>query len=461
MVRPRILILSTFLLNDRMILYNDFLPVLEKDADVHIWPLAWDKPAYQNLNYKNVKIEKFPEVLPMRMKRVYLRRLVDYSWDAKKLSVSRGSFWKHSVAKTVSPLVKIIYSAGKIVNALGFSAQLEKIAEKYLVSETRSPEAYARLKELKPDMVVTMAPMFSIEPGIICEARKLNIPCVAFITSWDNLTTKNRMSFSYEGFVLWANQMKADLSRMFPQYSKKPYYIVGAPQYDVFKNPEYELTREEFCRQNNLDPSLPIILYALGSPNMFDEFPGAREFVNRAATGVMGNIQVIVRPHPMKFNDPGLLEIPNLYDKAFIQTSNPKKGEKVFTHDKLKIVEWVNTIKHADIVIQLASTIAIDAANLDRPIININFDPSGKQNQLVWELNHIMDHFAPITNANAMWEVQNYEEMVEAVNGYLKNPDLHKEGRKYISDFVCGYLDGKCGERYAKALLDFADKNRN
>jgi CDP-glycerol glycerophosphotransferase (TagB/SpsB family) len=292
------------------------------------------------------------------------------------------------------------------------------------------------------------------DPAVICEAKKLKIPCAAFITSWDNLTTKNRLMYSYDGFVLWSEQMKNDLRKIYPYQTDKPVYIVGAPQYDVFQKQEYHISKEQFCKENNLDPHKPIVLYALGSPNLFDEIPGAREFIKRAAKGEMGDIQIIVRPHPLKHNDPVLLDFPNIYPATRIQTSNPKPGETVYTHDKEQIIEWLNTIKYSDVVIQLASTMAIDAAILDRPIINIDFDPSGKQNQLVWELNHIMDHFAPITNANAMWEVHNYDEMVEAINSYLKDPGLNAEGRKKIAEFVCGYTDGNCGKRFAQSLLD-------
>jgi hypothetical protein len=459
MSKPKIVILSSSMLNDRMILYNNFLTELSREADVVIWPTAWDKSAYENINIPGVTIEKFPKVAPMRHRRVLLRRLNDYTWDAKNLSTSRKSFWKHTRLDNISGLHKFLYGLGKVMNTLDLAGPLEKISEPIYINELRSPEAYERLKSLKPSAVVTMSPLFNIEPGIISAARKLGIPTLAFITSWDNITTKNRLMFSYEGFLVWSEQMKKDLDRFYPNSVSRPAYVVGAPQYDVFKRPEYHISKEEFCRENGLDPDKPIVLYALGSPNLFNEFPGAIEFLKRAATGSMGDIQVIVRPHPLKFNDPGLFDLPKIYDKILIQTSNPKKGEEVFTHDKNQIREWLNTYQYSDVIIQLGSTVAVDASILDRPIININFDPSGEKNQLVWDLNHIMNHFAPLTNSGGMWEVNNYEEMEEAVKGYIKQPSLHQEGRKFIASFVAGYTDGKCGDRFAKALIDFVKQN--
>jgi hypothetical protein len=48
-------------------------------------------------------------------------------------------------------------------------------------------------------------------------------------------------------------------------------------------------------------------------------------------------------------------------------------------------------------------------------------------------------------------------EMTEAVKTYLAHPELHREKRRWIAEYVCGYLDGRCGERMAEAILDFVN----
>ncbi len=456
MGKPKVLITSTSLLNDRVILYNDFLKELSKYADVYIWPLAWDKPAYTSVNMEGVYVEKFPKVKPMRFMRGLLRRLNDYTWDAKKLAHSRESFWAHTDEDEVRSIRIIIRNLAKVVNALGLAVPLENLSEKIYRKEIRSEEALQRLKVLNPDMVITMSAFFSIEPGIINEALRLKIPVLPFITAWDNISTKNRLMFSYHGFFVWSEEMKVDLDTFYPQFRNKPWYLIGAPQYDVFKNPEFYQSKEDFCKENNLNPNLPIVVYALGSPNLFDEFPGALEFVKLAATGAMGDIQVIVRPHPMKHNDPGLLELNKIYNKVLVQAkSNAKTDSQVFTHDKTKIIEWMSTYKYADVIIQLGSTVAIDGCLLDRPVINLNFDPSGNKNQLVKEVNTTMRHFAPLVKMEGMWEVQDYKDMCEAVVTYIKHPELHKEGRRRIAEYVCTYNDGGSGVRFANAVISY------
>ena len=108
-------------------------------------------------------------------------------------------------------------------------------------------------------------------------------------------------------------------------------------------------------------------------------------------------------------------------------------------------------------LVNLFSTVAIDAAIFDKPVVNLDYDPGPerKRHAMIKDVNHLWSHFKPITESGGMWVVQNNDEMVEAVKGYLKNPSLHKEKRRWIAEYVCGYIDGRCGERMADAIGHF------
>ena len=57
-----------------------------------------------------------------------------------------------------------------------------------------------------------------------------------------------------------------------------------------------------------------------------------------------------------------------------------------------------------------------------------------------------------------MWLVNDCAEMIEAVRTYLRQPELHREQRRWMAEFVVGHLDGRAGERMAEAVLDFAQR---
>ncbi|HEX3102240.1 MAG TPA: hypothetical protein VHQ01_10625, partial [Pyrinomonadaceae bacterium] len=133
--------------------------------------------------------------------------------------------------------------------------------------------------------------------------------------------------------------------------------------------------------------------------------------------------------------------------------------------DNDQIIEWVNTFRHADVVINLSSTVTIDAAIFDKPIVNLDFDPHPDQldQQLINDVNHKWNHFKPIAESGGVWLVKDFDEMENAVKTYLRDPSLHREQRKWIVEYVCGYPDGNCGERMAAAIADFVSsgKERN
>jgi hypothetical protein len=247
---------------------------------------------------------------------------------------------------------------------------------------------------------------------------------------------------------------------VYPHATRSPVYTVGAPQFDVFHQEKFYRTREEFCLDQGLDPKLPIIVYAVGSPNFLKEHHGAIYLAKRISAGQLGNIQLLVRPHPVHDN----AEMKELFDQfqprvRLQKTPNAGRELTERAQDHAQIVEWVNTFRHADVVVNLSSTVTIDAAIFDKPVVNLDFDPQpGMMDQdLIKDVNHLWTHFKPIAESGGVWLVNNFDEMEKAIATYLEKPWLHREQRAWIVNYVCGYNDGKCGTRLADAIIDFVE----
>ena len=142
-------------------------------------------------------------------------------------------------------------------------------------------------------MLVSTGPFEFEQPVIFSPSKRLGIPTLAYIPSWDNVTTKNRMVFRYDGYIVWNERVKDELHFYYPQTKGKPVYVVGAPQFDIFRQDRFYMTREEFCLGQGLDPKLPMVLYAIGSPNFLQEHHGAVRLAKRIAEGRLGDIQVL------------------------------------------------------------------------------------------------------------------------------------------------------------------------
>lgn len=456
----KFLLLSTSLLVDRVFLYTGLINKLSEKGSVNIWASSFENSdSGFSWNGVNARLESFPSIKPFKeVPHNYLRRLNEFVWDYRFKFPSRMSMMKHVRNKSMRLHIKALKTPARILSLLKMERVFENYLEELLLSYPRSEEAEKRLYKNKPSVIVSTGPYQFEQPGIFSIAKKLNIPTIAYIPSWDNVTTKNRMVYKYDGYLVWNEKIKEELYEFYPHTKNKPVYIVGAPQFDIFRQEKFYLSRKEFCRQQNLDPELPFIVYAIGSPNFLKEHYGAVELAKKVVKGKLGDVQLLIRPHPIHDN----AEMSELFDKykpkvQLQKTPNAGKSLTLRTQDKMQIIEWVNTFRHADVVVNLSSTVTVDAAIFEKPVVNLDFDPQpGQMDQkLIKDVNHRWNHFKPIAESGGVWLVDNFDELIYAVKMYLKNPSLHQEKRRWIAKYVCGYLDGKCGERMADAILDF------
>lgn len=393
------------------------------------------------------------------------RHFSDYIRDHKGLSASRESHWHLKKAHATAATERLLRYTAKMFAFANADRWIEPRLEAAVLRYGKSFSALERLAQEKPVSIVAMGPFKAPQISIVAAAKQLAIPTIAYITSWDNITTKTGMIFRYDGYIVWSEQMKRELQEFYPITRTRPIYVVGAPQYDIFKQERYSQTRDEFFRHNDLDPKRKLVVYCLGSPNIVREDHGAIKFIEAvyAKDSDLSNVQVIVRPHPGFFEN-GYTELERIrkrFPQVLIQSPHRHWQKAAFQGDE-SIVEWVNTLRYADVVINLASTISVDAAVFDKPVVNLDFDPEpGMPNQmLVQDINHKWNHFKPVAHSGGVWNATSTEDVLCAVKTYLEQPELHREGRQWIVKYVAERVDGQAGKRMAEAIVHITERQR-
>jgi hypothetical protein len=461
---PSVLALTSSPLTDRILVHAGVLEALARHCSVDVWATSGGNARFKSMwSSLPVRCEPFPAVDPWPEVPVnVLRRLNDLCWDFGMRNPSRLSMLRH-FRMAESALVRALCPPARLLGRLNLNGWLEDRLESLLCTYNRSEEARQRLMRNPPDLVLSTGTFRFEEPAVVALAKRLGIPVLAFITSWDNVSIKNRMVFRYDGYLVWSERMKAELHAYYPHSRDVPVRIIGAPQFDLCLNPRYYLTREEFCRSAGLRPDLPVIVHALGVANGVHEHYGALALARRISAGELGEAQLIVRPHPF-FNSLELAEMFRQFAGRVVvqQHGDPKEPRNQRSQDEGETVEWINTFRHADVVVHLGSTVAIDAAIFDRPVVGMDYDPQpGQPKQaVVRAVNHEWVHYKPVAESGGMWLATNEQELVEAIRTYLRHPELHRSERRWMTKYVCGYTDGASSERMVNAIFEFMSTAR-
>jgi len=438
------------------------------ENDVILWINSLNNPISLSIwdqfkiDFPNVMVEPLPEIKNPKERVNVLRRINESVWDNNYKISSRISIFRHT-RRNEQPLfyltIKII---SKMIYYLGLGTIFNRFVGKQMLNQNTSPVAYDKLNTYKPDFIVYTNPFWFNDIGLQIEADKLKIRSFCYIPSWDNITTKNKLVLSQSAYCVWSQEQKRQLLKYYPESKHKPIYVSGAPQFDAFFDQKFIQTKEEFCNQLELDTNLPIILFAIGSPNFIkNEDLVVEQFISKIKDGQLGKVQILIRPHPIHSNGQWDKIENSEFIHVVIQNRNSSKLKtNLRTMDFSSIQEWLNTFKYCDVVVQFCSTVALDGSYFHKPIVNLNFDPDPlkKQDKLMKEINESWEHFSPLHHSGAYYTANNIEEVVKGVSKGLNYP-LEKESKRIeMLNFVTENLDGQSGKRLAEAINDFARK---
>jgi len=114
-----------------------------------------------------------------------------------------------------------------------------------------------------------------------------------------------------------------------------------------------------------------------------------------------------------------------------------------------------NTLYHMSLIVCYASSISVDAAIFDKPVININFEI--RPNELMVKSPtqfYRMTHYKKALETGGIKMAESSEKLLEWINRYINNPEVDREGRGRLVREQCQFTDGKSGERIGNFILE-------
>jgi len=336
------------------------------------------------------------------------------------------------------------------------SAGIRKLLHRHDRAASRLPEVaqYRELFQQSQPTVLFCTHQRSLEviPAMLA-AKSLGIPTSTFIFSWDNLTSKGRFAAQFDHYFVWSDLMKQELLRYYPEVKEPNVHVVGTPQFDPYEDESLLWSREEFCKRLKFDTARPIICYSGGDAATTPEDQlHARTLLDLIRAGkIKGNPQVMVRPSPVDRSgryDQLAKDYPEMrfcMPRWLTLEENDWSTTVATTED----VEFLaNLTHHADLNVNLASTMTMDFAIHDKPVVNVAFDIADPPHFGVPLLDYYyqFEHYRPVVELGAARIAKSPDALADHVNAYLEDPSLDREARrKFVELEISLPIGSACG----------------
>jgi hypothetical protein len=402
------------------------------------------------------------EPIPERRIVTHLRELLEVAHARWLWSEAAQSRWRirdveattwRKRAKRVGKKLAAIPLANR--PGLRVLSAVERSASRLLRTNQRLT---ALLAKARPSLVFNASHVHSdIALQAVQAAQWLGIPTATFIFSWDNLTSQGRVIPRYDYYIVWNDSLRRQLLEMYDYITPSQVVVTGTPQFDYHFRPEFHWSREQFCRWAGADPARPIVLYSTGMANpMFGE-PRIVEGIADIVARVGGEHppQLLVRLYPKdqtgRFDDlkrrrPDILFPAVPWEQSWLTP----KYEDLFV--------LTNTLRHAAVGINAASTISLELCMLGKPVINVGYNPPG-MNIWPWDYGRFyrFEHYRPVAESGAVAIAWDEAEVAALLREALADPTKRQaEQRALIGRMFGDTLDGRSAYRVADCLVRWA-----
>jgi CDP-glycerol glycerophosphotransferase (TagB/SpsB family) len=269
-------------------------------------------------------------------------------------------------------------------------------------------------------------------------ARRLGLPTVGYVASWDHTVGKGIVSPHVSRYVVQNEVMRSDLVRHHG-IRRERIVVTGWPQSDVFHR---QRPREEFegvVRELDLDPSRPVALVAGNTPT---NAPYEGTLVERLVAWPE-RPQLLFRPHPRDRDWKDRFAAATAVDGAAVQEPSYADLEVLAT-----------LLQHVDCVVCNAGTILLDALANDRPAVCVLYDEGARPGERYAELNVTGRHYEELMRSDAFVRAGNFDEVAAGILHSLADPGELAGERGRVAREVMGEIDGRAADRVVDSIMD-------
>ena len=305
-----------------------------------------------------------------------------------------------------------------------------------------------RLRRERPAIVMSNIQM-QVDVALIVAARRLGLPSVGYIASWDHTVGKGVIWRGLNRYLVQNDVMRDDLDRYHGIGSDRV-VVTGWPQTDVFHLRRPRADYDALLRTFGLDPARPLVLVMGNTPT---NAPFEPQFVERLVAwwegGASARLQLLFRPHPRDSE----------WRERFAAALG-REGAHVQEPSYTDIDDLALLLQHGDCVVSNAGTILLDSLVNDRPAVCVLYD-EGAPSDESWAINNVGgEHYKKLVESKAFYRAHDFDEAVSGIERALAHPAELAVERNRIAREVVGEVDGRAAERVVDAILARVESDR-
>jgi hypothetical protein len=341
-------------------------------------------------------------------------------------------------------------------------------ARRTLVNAQRrySPLLYKDLFErYQPQLVVASTPGWRLDRFLLREAANRGITTAAVIVGWDNPSSYSLPGAPVDWITCWSQLQKEELV-LGSDWVPERVGIGGIPSYDGYFRKIWLIPRQEYFRLHNLDPQRKLLAYAASFVSFSPNYQNVETLARLVASDrLVQPSQLLVRLHPNHFHDNHLytgerekiLQLAEKFRHVHIVEPVPMGGMMGYYSGE-DMPEKTSMMAHADVFLTVYSTMVVEAAIHDRPIVSVCIDaPDGwnwprKFSLPLSKIGGWPTH-SRFREAAAGCVALDEEQACEAINYYLQDPEADYDKRRAFVANECTFTDGSAGQRTGQFLL--------
>lgn len=347
---------------------------------------------------------------------------------------------------------------------------------------TPDPGLYTDLFEkYQPELVIASTAGWRLDRYLLREAARMGVPTLAAIVGWDNPSSYAIPGAPMDYATCWSELQKDELVYG-SDWSPGRVHVGGIPSYDGYFRKTWVMSKDEYFELHGLDPQRKLISYACSFVHFAPNYPNVEALARLVSSDALAEpSQLLVRLHPSHFQDKPEIFAEERKKIHALEVQYPQVhvvrpvalGGSLGYYSGEDMDEKSSMMAHSDVFVTVYSTMVVESAVHDTPIVAAVIDMPGGWNTVhaassrgtsvrdgkarkyslsLKKIGNWPTH-QRFREAGAGRVAQNETELCDILNAYLKDSSLDAAERKSFIEREITFTDATAGRRTAEFIL--------